>query len=92
MPEDFKDYYAILNVPLDADQELISEAYRKLTSFTHPDKQPENRRKLAEERQKDLNEAYNVLKYPVARKEYDEYYKSYQEFLYQVFKDGTEKE
>ncbi|MGC8735041.1 MAG: J domain-containing protein, partial [bacterium] len=90
MSEDFKDYYAILNIPPNADQELINEAYRKLSSFTHPDRQPEERKKWAEERQKDLNEAYDILKDPEKRKEYDEQYKLYQEFLSR-FRDEIEK-
>ena len=88
--ENFKDYYSILNIPPNADEQLIREAYIKLSSFMHPDKQPPERRSWAEEKQKELNEAYEVLKDPIKRKEYDEYYKSYQE-SYNIFKD-KEKE
>ena len=87
---DFKDYYSILNIPPDADEQLIREAYIKLSSFMHPDKHPPERRSWAEEKQKELNEAYEVLKDPIKRKEYDEYYKSYQEF-YNIFKDEEKK-
>ena len=72
--ENFKDYYSILNIPPDADEQLIREAYIKLSSFIHPDKQPPERRSWAEEKQKELNEAYEVLKDPIKKQEYDELY------------------
>ncbi|HAI75615.1 MAG TPA: hypothetical protein DCM08_05160 [Microscillaceae bacterium] len=67
---DFKDYYKILGVPKQASQEEIKKAYRKLAVKHHPDKNPGN--KQAEEKFKEINEAYDVLGDPKKRKKYDE--------------------
>lgn len=64
-----KDYYEILGVACDADHEILKKAYRKLAKKYHPDRQPEDSR--AEERFKELQEAYDVLKDPVKRDRYD---------------------
>ncbi len=64
-----KDYYEILGVACDADHEILKKAYRKLAKKYHPDRQPEDSR--AEERFKELQEAYYVLKDPVKRDRYD---------------------
>ncbi|WP_135256864.1 DnaJ C-terminal domain-containing protein [Thermus caldilimi] len=65
-----KDYYAILGVPRNATQEEIKRAYKRLARQYHPDvnKSPE-----AEERFKEINEAYAVLSDPEKRKLYDAY-------------------
>ena len=65
----YKDYYAALGVPRDADAEQIKKAYRKLARAHHPDmsKAPE-----AEARFKDVAEAYQTLKDPEKRAAYDE--------------------
>ncbi len=65
-----KDYYAILGVPRNATQEEIKRAYKRLARQYHPDvnKSPE-----AEERFKEINEAYAVLSDPEKRKVYDTY-------------------
>ncbi|RTH12287.1 molecular chaperone DnaJ [Thermus scotoductus] len=65
-----KDYYAILGVPRNATQEEIKRAYKRLARQYHPDvnKSPE-----AEERFKEINEAYAVLSDPEKRKLYDTY-------------------
>lgn len=64
-----KDYYAILGVACDADQEVLKKAYRKLAKRYHPDRQPEDAR--AEECFKEIQEAYCILKDPVKRGRYD---------------------
>jgi len=66
----FKDYYAILGVPRTASQEEIKRAYRKLARQYHPDLNPGN--KAAEERFKEIQEAYEVLSNPETRAKYDQ--------------------
>src|SRR5918911_5032589 len=68
---DFKDYYAALEVAPDADDQAIKQAYRKLARQYHPDVNPGD--KAAEERFKEINAAYEVLKDPDKRKKYDKY-------------------
>ncbi len=67
---DFKDYYKILGVSKNASQEEIKKAYRKLAIKYHPDKTKGD--KQAEERFKEVGEAYEVLKNPEKRKKYDQ--------------------
>ncbi|WP_040669399.1 DnaJ domain-containing protein, partial [Nitrolancea hollandica] len=67
---DFKDYYKTLGVSRDADDKAIKAAYRKLARKLHPDVSKEAG---AEERLKDVNEAYEVLKDPEKRAKYDRY-------------------
>jgi curved DNA-binding protein len=67
---EFKDYYAILGVAKDASQEEIQRAYRKLARKYHPDV---NKEPGAEEKFKDIGEAYEVLKDPEKRAKYDRY-------------------
>ncbi len=68
-----KDYYKIMGVSHDASDKDIKMAYRKLARKYHPDisKEPD-----AEERFKEMGEAYEVLKDPVKRAEYDQYIKN----------------
>ncbi len=65
-----KDYYAALGVPQDADAAAIKKAYRQLARDLHPDKNPGNTE--AENRFKEVSEAYDVLSDPKRRGEYDE--------------------
>lgn len=66
-------YYAVLDVPLDATREEITRTYRSLMRITHPDNFSEPmERKKAEERSKLINAAYTVLSRPEIRKEYDQ--------------------
>jgi molecular chaperone DnaJ len=65
-----KDYYAALGVPKDADAAAIKKAYRKLARDLHPDKNPGNTE--AENRFKEVSEAYDVLSDQKRRGEYDE--------------------
>jgi molecular chaperone DnaJ len=66
----YKDYYAILGVPKGAAEKDIKSAYRKLARKWHPDANPDNA-KAAEEKFKEISEAYEVLGDPEKRKKYD---------------------
>ncbi len=66
----FKDYYSILGVPKNAAEKDIKSAYRKLARKWHPDANPKNT-KEAEEKFKEISEAYEVLGDPEKRKKYD---------------------
>ncbi len=66
---EYKDYYKIMGVGKDASQKEIKSAYRKLARKYHPDVSKE---KDAEERFKELGEAYEVLKDPEKRTAYDQ--------------------
>ncbi len=88
-----KDYYKILGVSKDASPEEIKKAFRKLAIKYHPDKNKGN--KEAEERFKEINEAYAVLSDPEKRKQYDtfgssEFHKHYtQEDIFRDFDFST---
>jgi molecular chaperone DnaJ len=66
-----KDYYSILGVRRDASQEEIKKAYRRLARQYHPDLNPGN--KEAEEKFKEINEAYACLSDSEKRARYDRY-------------------
>jgi curved DNA-binding protein len=64
----FKDYYKVLDVHEDAELKTIKKAYRKLALEFHPDI---NADANAEEKFKEVAEAYQVLKDPQRRAQYD---------------------
>ena len=66
-----RDYYDILGVDKSADAQAIKKAYRKLAMKYHPDRNPDN--KEAEEKFKEVNEAYEVLSDENKRRTYDQF-------------------
>ncbi|MCJ7513904.1 MAG: DnaJ domain-containing protein [Anaerolineales bacterium] len=72
---DYKDYYKLLGVDRNASESDIKRAYRKLALQHHPDKNLGD--KQAEERFKEINEAYDVLGDPAKRARYDQLGGSY---------------
>ena len=65
-----KDYYEVLGVPKDATEDVIRKAYKKLAIKWHPDKHVDDK-KEAEEKFKEISEAYSVLSDPKKKREYD---------------------
>lgn len=66
-----KDYYSILGVSKSATEDEIKKAYRKLAQMHHPDKNQGDGQKLAEEKFKEVKEAYEVLSDSGRRANYD---------------------
>ena len=67
-----KDYYRILGVPKNASQEQIKKAYRKLAMQYHPDRNP-GKESWANEKFKEINEAFGVLGDPQKRQQFDQF-------------------
>ena len=70
MPVQFRDYYETLGVPKTATEDEIRSAFRKLARKYHPDVAKD--KKAAEEKFKEINEAYEVLGDPEKRAKYDQ--------------------
>ncbi|WP_147820869.1 DnaJ C-terminal domain-containing protein [Salidesulfovibrio onnuriiensis] len=76
MSVQYKDYYKILGVSRTASQDEVSKAFKKLARKYHPDLNPND--KGAEDKFKEVNEAYEALKDPEKRKMYDQFGSGYQ--------------
>lgn len=75
---DYKDYYKILGVEKSASQADIKKAYRSLAKKYHPDKNKGD--KAAEDRFKDISEAYEVLGDESKRQQYDQLGSNWRQF------------
>lgn len=82
---EYKDYYKVLGVERKASADQIKKAYRKLAVKHHPDKNPDN--KQAEERFKEVSEAYEVLGNAEKRKKYDKLGANWKQYEQQGFGD-----
>ena len=71
MAENKRDYYEVLGVSKDAGADEIKKAYRKMAMKYHPDRNPGD--KEAEEKFKQIGEAYEVLSDPDKKARYDQY-------------------
>lgn len=68
-----KDYYDVLGVDEDASEDEIKKAYRKKAKKYHPDMNPDLDKEEAEEKFKEVTEAYEVLSDPDKRAQYDRF-------------------
>lgn len=75
---EYRDYYQILGVERKATQDEIKKAYRKLAMQYHPDRNPDD--KKAEDKFKEINEAYQVLSDSKKRARYDQLGASYSQW------------
>jgi curved DNA-binding protein len=75
---DYKDYYKILGVEKNASPDQIKSAYRKLARKLHPDVNPND--PSAEEKFKEVNEAYQVLSDKEKRQKYDQFGSQWQQY------------
>lgn len=80
---EYKDYYKVLGVERKSTADQIKKAYRKLAVKYHPDKNPDN--KKAEDRFKEISEAYEVLGNAEKRKKYDELGANWKQYEQQGF-------
>lgn len=93
-------YYEVLSISKEANEQDIKKAYRTLALKWHPDKNPDDT-KTAEEKFKEIGEAYTVLSNPEKRKRYDKYghegvddpfagFDSAADIFFHFFEDGSE--
>ena len=75
---DYKDYYTILEVDRKANEKDIKRSYRRLAQKYHPDKNPND--KSAEDKFKEINEAYEVIGDSENRQKYDRLGQSYHRY------------
>ena len=75
---EYKDYYKVLGVDKKATKDVIKKKYRKLAQKYHPDKNPDN--KQAEEKFKEISEAYDVLGTDEKRTKYDQLGSNWQQY------------
>jgi curved DNA-binding protein len=75
---EYKDYYKVLGVDRNANEDEIKRAYRKLALKHHPDRNPGDNN--SEEKFKEINEAYQVLSDPEKKNRYDQLGKSYSQW------------
>ncbi|MDR1204988.1 MAG: DnaJ domain-containing protein [Peptococcaceae bacterium] len=71
MAAKYRNYYEVLGVDRKASQDDIKKAFRKLARKYHPDLKSGNEKTAAEEKFKEINEAYEVLSDPAKREQYD---------------------
>lgn len=75
--DSLKDYYKILEVDRNASQEVITMSYKSLAKKYHPDLNLNSNLNKANEKMKDINEAYNILNNVESRTKYNVIYDSY---------------
>jgi len=85
-----KDYYQILGIEKSANLEQIRQAYRKLAFQYHPDRNKDN--PVANEKMKEINEAYAILSDSTKRREYDALREQYGSFAYERFRQAHTQE
>ena len=73
-----KNYYDILEISKLASPEVVEKAYKTLVKKHHPDLQSDNSKQNAENKMKDLNEAYEVISNPEKRAQYDKKLSQYE--------------
>ena len=84
-----KNYYELLEVSHSASQEVIEKAYKTLAKKYHPDLQDDAHKKEAEQKMKELNEAYDVISNPQKRSAYDQELQTYEQESVKYSQDST---
>ncbi len=86
----FKDYYKILGIKISSSEDEIKKAYRKLAKKWHPDRNQDD--KFAEEKFKEISEAYEILSDTAKRKKFDDFIKTSQKsktYSYKQYADNA---